>query len=57
MTKDAQYMIDGDLINLSTNKNYTKDAKAAIRISEIDALGESNMVVYIPRQSNTPSPW
>lgn len=48
MTKDAQYMIDGDLINLSTNKNYTKDAKAAIRISEIDALGESDMVVYKP---------
>ncbi len=41
-------MIDGDLMNLSTNKNYTEDAKAAIRISEIDALGESNMVAYNP---------
>lgn len=48
MTKDAQFMIDGDLINLSTNKNYSEDAKTAIRMSEIDALGEPNMVVYKP---------
>jgi thiol:disulfide interchange protein DsbC len=48
MTKDAKYMIDGNLVDLSTSKNYTEDAKAAIRMSEIDAFGESDMVVYKP---------
>lgn len=49
MTKDAKYMIDGDLVDLSTRQNFTEDAKAAIRMSEIDAFGESNMVVYTPK--------
>jgi thiol:disulfide interchange protein DsbC len=48
MTKDAQYMIDGDLVDLSTRKNFTEDAKAAIRMSEIEDFGESDMVVYTP---------
>lgn len=48
MTKDAKYMIDGDLVDLSTRKNYTEDAKAEIRMNEIEAFGESDMVVYTP---------
>jgi thiol:disulfide interchange protein DsbC len=49
MTKDAQYMIDGDLVDLSTRKNFTEDAKAAIRKSEIEEFGEDEMVVYTPK--------
>lgn len=48
MTKDARYMIDGNLIDLSTRKNYTEDAMSEIRLSQIDALGEDKMVVYTP---------
>lgn len=48
MTKDAQYMLDDNLIDLSTRKNYTEDAMSGIRLSEIDQLGEEKMVVYTP---------
>ena len=48
MTKDARYMIDGNLIDLSTKKNYTEDAMSGIRLSEIEKLGEDKMVVYTP---------
>ena len=48
MTKDARYMIDGNLIDLSTKKNYTEDAMSGIRLSQIEKLGEDKMVVYTP---------
>jgi thiol:disulfide interchange protein DsbC len=48
MTRDARYMIDGNLIDLSTKKNYTEDAMSGIRLSEIEKLGEDKMVVYTP---------
>jgi thiol:disulfide interchange protein DsbC len=48
MTKDARYMIDGNLIDLSTKKNYTEDAMSGIRLSQINKLGEDKMVVYTP---------
>jgi thiol:disulfide interchange protein DsbC len=48
MTKDARYMIDGNLIDLSTKKNYTEDAMSGIRLSQINNLGEDKMVVYTP---------
>ena len=49
MTRDARYMIDGNLIDLSTKKNYTEDAMSIIRLSQIEELGEDKMVVYTPK--------
>jgi thiol:disulfide interchange protein DsbC len=48
MTKDARYMIDGNLVDLATKKNYSEDAMSVIRLSEIEKLGEEDMVVYAP---------
>ena len=48
MTGDARYMIDGNLIDLSTKKNYSEEAMSGIRLSEIEKLGEDKMVVYTP---------
>ena len=48
MTKDARYMLDGNLVDLSTKKNYSEDAMSVIRLSQIDGLGEEKMVVYTP---------
>ncbi len=48
MTKDARYMIDGNLIDLSTKKNYTEDAMSVIRLTQIEKLGADKMVVYTP---------
>jgi thiol:disulfide interchange protein DsbC len=47
-TRDARYMIDGNLIDLSTKKNYSEDALSVIRLSQMDKLGEDKMVVYTP---------
>jgi thiol:disulfide interchange protein DsbC len=48
MTRDARYMIDGNLVDLATKKNYSEDAMSVIRLSEIEKLGEDDMVVYTP---------
>ncbi len=48
MTKDARYMLDGNLVDLSTRKNYSEDAMSEIRLSELEQLGEEKMVVYTP---------
>ncbi len=49
MTRDARYMVDGSLIDLSTKKNFTEDALAGYRLSHISSLGEENMVIYEPK--------
>ena len=48
MTQDARYMIDGNLVDLATKKNYSEDAMSVIRLSQIDKLGEDKMVIYTP---------
>jgi len=48
MSVDARYMIEGDLFDLKTKKNVSEDAKSAIRLAAINALGEENMLVYRP---------
>ncbi|UCB54976.1 MAG: DsbC family protein [Thiotrichales bacterium] len=48
MTKDARYMIDGNLVDLATKKNYSEDAMSVIRLSQIEKLGEDKMVIYTP---------
>jgi thiol:disulfide interchange protein DsbC len=48
MTRDARYMIDGNLVDLATKKNYSEDAMSSIRLSEIEKLGEGDMIVYSP---------
>jgi len=50
MDKNARYMIDGDLVDLSTRENHTEKAKSTIRLAAINALGEANMLVYTPKK-------
>ena len=50
MDQSAQYMLDGDLVDLKSRKNYTEQAKSKIRLAAIDALGEHNMLIYTPKQ-------
>ena len=50
MSVDAQFMIDGDLINLNTNENVSEGAKSSIRLSAINKLGVDNMLVYSPKK-------
>jgi len=48
MTSDARYMIDGNLIDLSTRRNYSEEAMSGVRLSQIEKLGEDKMVIYTP---------
>jgi len=50
MDLDAHYMLDGDMVNLLTAKNYSEDAKFKIRLTVLDDLGEENMLVYKPKK-------
>ena len=50
MSDDARYMIEGDLFDLKTKKNVSEDAKSAIRLAAINALGEENMLIYRPEK-------
>ena len=50
MTKDARYMIDGDLVDLTNKRNHTEDAKSGIRLTALNTLGEDNMLIYTPEK-------
>ncbi len=49
MTKDARYVIDGDLIDLVERRNITEDMRGGVRKNLLDKLGEKNMLVYKPK--------
>jgi len=49
MTKDARYVIDGDLIDLVERRNITEDVRGDTRKDSLDQLGEKNMLVYTPK--------
>lgn len=46
----GRYMIDGDLVDMDTRRNYTEDAKSDIRVSAINQLTEDEMLVYQPEK-------
>jgi len=49
MTKDARYILEGDLYDMQSKKNITEDARGSIRLEALDKLGEKNMLVYTPK--------
>lgn len=49
MTRDATFVLDGDLFNMQTRTNLTENARGAIRLNALDELGEKNMIVYQPK--------
>jgi len=54
MSDDARFMIEGDLYDLKSKKNYSEDAKSGIRLAAMKQLGTEKMLVYRPEKvSNT----
>ena len=49
MTKDARYLIDGDLMDMQNKVNMTESARGSIRQKALNELGEDNMLVYKPK--------
>lgn len=45
----ARYVIEGDLIDLATKRNFTEESRAIIRKTKLEELGEENMIVYTPK--------
>lgn len=50
MSDDARYMIEGDLFDLKTKRNVSEEAKSSIRLSAIEELGATNMLIYKPEK-------
>jgi thiol:disulfide interchange protein DsbC len=48
VTEDARYMVQGDIFDLKTEKNVTEARRTVARVSAIDAVGESSMIVFEP---------
>ncbi len=49
VTRDARYVIDGDMFDLQKRINLTEDTRGIIRKNEVGKLGENNMLVYTPK--------
>ncbi len=47
---NGRYMIEGDLIDMDTGKNFSEAAKAGIRMKAIEQLSDDEMVVYQPEK-------
>jgi thiol:disulfide interchange protein DsbC len=49
VTADGKYAISGDLIDLAKNDNLTETRRRDVRVKQIDAIPESEMLVFGPR--------
>lgn len=48
MTKDARFVIDGDMYDMQSRVNLTENTRGGIRLDAVNELGEENMLVYKP---------
>jgi thiol:disulfide interchange protein DsbC len=49
VTADGRYMIQGDLFDAETEENLTESRRVAVRLAAIEAVGESSMIVFEPK--------
>lgn len=48
LSQDGQFVIQGDLIDLNTRGNLSETRRDGLRAKAVEAVGESNMVVFAP---------
>lgn len=53
--ESAQYVIDGNLIELSTRANLTDARLGGVHMGLIESMGEENMLIYEPEKPSTRS--
>ena len=51
VTTDGKYAFSGDLIDLPQNKDLTEAHKRDVRLKEIGAIPESEMVIFGPKEA------
>jgi thiol:disulfide interchange protein DsbC len=47
---DGAYLLRGELIEVASRRNLTEDRRRTIRLSALDGLGESTMIVFSPER-------
>ena len=50
LSGDGRYMLQGDLIDLSSRRNLTEEARESTRAEAVGALGEASMIVFAPER-------
>jgi len=54
ITRDGRYIISGTIFNTKNHTNLTAIKRNALRIAAINAVGESNMIIFsLPRPKRT----
>ena len=49
VTADGKYAFGGDLVEVATNEDLTEDHRRDIRVAEIGAIPESQMLIFGPK--------
>ena len=50
ISKDGRYMLQGDLVDLQTQKNLTDAKRGAGRLKLVNAISENAMIVFSPKK-------
>lgn len=48
VSADGRYLVQGEIIDLSTDQNLTEGRREGLRRDELSALGEKDMIVFSP---------
>jgi len=48
VSRDARYLLRGDLIDLDTDVNLTEQRRSSARIDQLAGFGEDNMIIFGP---------
>lgn len=51
VSKDGNYLIQGDLFDAGTRQNMTAPVVAKLRLGAIESIGEQQMVVFSPQET------
>lgn len=49
MTKDARFVLDGDMYDLQSRQNLTEETRGLARKSTLDGISEDQFLVYTPK--------
>jgi len=50
VSDDGHYLVVGDIRDMKTGKNLTDDKRAQLRVKELEALDEKEMIVFAPEK-------
>jgi thiol:disulfide interchange protein DsbC len=50
MSKDARYVINGDIVDLENRMNLSEHARATAKLAAINQVSEKDMIIFAPKQ-------